>query len=547
MSWFKNLSVGLKLLIANSILAILILTLAIVSIQRLQVIERNVTDVGELIYAIDALVQADRDLYQALVAERSMIFSKPGSEQFIALVDSHKENMQQAKDRMARFISYEHDEQVEKMYQDYLRYRDEWEPLTNQIRAEREADTRSGRRTAIDLSFGSAAESFNKMRDQIDKMVEYTELYADDKNEQSLASVTSTQSTIIVLLVISISVALIVALFLPRLIVKPLKDMISKVDQLARGEGDLTQALSVDSKDEVGQMGTSINNFISSLRDLIGQIIDVSGKFSSQASTLYNEAERNREIASGTTNETNMLATSITQMSASVHEVAQNASNAANQAQLASSETSQGQSVVEQTKNTINELSKEVAQSAVAIETLKDDTTKIDDVVNVIRGIAEQTNLLALNAAIEAARAGEQGRGFAVVADEVRALASRTQSSTDEIQEMISTLQQSSGEAFCAMQQGKEAAERAVEQADNAWESLEKITNAITLMADMNTQIASAAEEQSAVSSEISENANKLSDFSNDASEVSSNVKASSEIMSDMVGQLDSRLSNFKV
>lgn len=547
MQWFRNLSIGAKLLISNSILGALIIVLALVAIQRLQLIEVNVSDVGRTLYAVDTLLQADRDLYQAKVAERSMIFSKPGSKEFQELAASHKENIQQARDRVDKFLSYGHDAHIGQLYEEYATYREQWEPLTAKIRTEREADTRTGRRTAIDLSFGSAHDTFNKMRDKIDQMVEYTELYADDKTEQTSESVTSTISLLITLLVISISVAAAIAILFPRLIVKPIQEMIERVNELAGGGGDLTRKMHVSSNDEVGQMGQSINRFIDTLRDLIGQIVSLGEHFASQAQNLNHASDRNNTISEGATGETDMLATSITEMAASVQEVAQNASNAAGQANTASAESQQGKDVVESTKSAINSLSDDVQKSASAIETLKDDATKIDDVVNVIRGIAEQTNLLALNAAIEAARAGEQGRGFAVVADEVRALASRTQTSTEEIQEMISALQNSAGEAFSTMQQGKHSAESAVEQANHAQATLESINSAILTMADMNTQIAAAAEQQSAVSGEISENANKLSIFSKEAADVSGEVKQSADSMSAMASELNTKLSNFKI
>ena len=320
-----------------------------------------------------------------------------------------------------------------------------------------------------------------------------------------------------------------------------------KINELAGGEGDLTQKVQIFSRDEVGQMGMSVNAFIDSLGNLLGEIIKLGNFFSTQAEALNSSSERNHSLAESTTGETNMLATSITEMARSVQEVAQNASNAAAQAQSANHESEQGKVIVDSTKESIVSLSGDVLNSATAIEKLKDSATRIDAVVDVIRGIAEQTNLLALNAAIEAARAGEQGRGFAVVADEVRALASRTQTSTEEIQEMTSALKQSAEDAFDTMQQGKNSAERAVEQASKAWESLETINRAIQIMADMSTQIAAVAEQQSAVSSEISENANKLSMFSQESADISSDVKQSANTMASTASELSNHLARFKI
>ncbi|MCG8609662.1 MAG: methyl-accepting chemotaxis protein [Pseudomonadales bacterium] len=547
MAWFKNLRIGRKLLLSNIILGILILMLALVSIQRLEVIESNVNDVGEILYAVDTLLQADRDLYQVLVAERSMIFSKPGSKEFNQLVADHDANLKQARQRVEKFMTYSHGEKIDELYAEYTEYRDQWELLTYKIKEQREGDTRAGRRTAIELSFGSAIDAFNKMRGQIDAMVEYTERFADKKNEETVLSVTSTQTTIVILLVISILIVGAIAVLFPRIIVKPIQQMTEKINELAGGEGDLTQKVQIFSRDEVGQMGMSVNAFIDSLGNLLGEIIKLGNFFSTQAEALNSSSERNHSLAESTTGETNMLATSITEMARSVQEVAQNASNAAAQAQSANHESEQGKVIVDSTKESIVSLSGDVLNSATAIEKLKDSATRIDAVVDVIRGIAEQTNLLALNAAIEAARAGEQGRGFAVVADEVRALASRTQTSTEEIQEMTSALKQSAEDAFDTMQQGKNSAERAVEQASKAWESLETINRAIQIMADMSTQIAAVAEQQSAVSSEISENANKLSMFSQESADISSDVKQSANTMASTASELSNHLARFKI
>jgi methyl-accepting chemotaxis protein len=370
---------------------------------------------------------------------------------------------------------------------------------------------------------------------------------ANKSSSDTAVAVNEAIMTILTLAGLFVFLFISISILIPKMIVSPMRNLISHINELAGGGGDLTKKIDIQSEDEIGEMGHSVNNFIESLRSLLVQIITLGNQFAEQSKALEKLSNRNKKVTDGAMQETNLLATSITQMSASVHEVAQNANNAAAQAQQANDESQSGQKVVESTKQAISTLSEEVQHSANVIEQLKNDASTIDTVVNVIRGIAQQTNLLALNAAIEAARAGEQGRGFAVVADEVRALASRTQSSTEEIQEMIGALQDSADQAFTIMQQGKSRAETAVEHSNEARTSLGNINNAIALMADMNTQIAAAAEEQSMVSSEISENANKLSMFSKEAAELSEGVSDSTNSLACMAAQLRTKLSNFKV
>ena len=547
MQWFHDLKIAKKLWLSNAALFTLMVLIVIVSIQGLNLVGANVQRVDQTMRAVDTLLQADRDLYQALVAERSMIFAKPGSDEFLENIAAHKENIQQAKDRADVFYELIKDKSFTDLFEQYVRDRREWQQLTEQLREAIQSDTRVGRRTAIDLSFGSAAKAFESMRAKIDEMVDQAEQIAQQATNETTLSVEESTNKILLLFSLSLFVSILLQIFFPRMIVRPMREMIARINELAGGGGDLTRKVQVNSKDEIGDMGQSVNHFIDSLRNLLGQIIHLGTQFAEQSKSLEGLSRRNKQVTDGTKEETDMLATSITEMTASVHEVAQNANSAAGQAQQANDQSKLGQKVVESTKQAISSLADEVQRSAQVIEKLKNDASSIDDVVNVIRGIAEQTNLLALNAAIEAARAGEQGRGFAVVADEVRALASRTQTSTEEIQDMIGALQSSADQAFTIMQQGKHRAESAVDHSNQAKESLAKINNSIALMADMNTQIAAAAEQQSMVSSEISENANKLSMFSKEAAELSDGVSESTNSLAGMARELKSKLANFKV
>ena len=245
--------------------------------------------------------------------------------------------------------------------------------------------------------------------------------------------------------------------------------------------------------------------------------------------------------------ETVQVASAITQMTATVQEVANNAESATSAAADADSEAKAGNQIVSSTVQAISELATEVESSASVIEKLKGDSENIGAVLDVIKGIAEQTNLLALNAAIEAARAGEQGRGFAVVADEVRTLAQRTQESTAEIENLINALQGGAEEAVTVMTRSRDRASHTVEQAKHAGESLSSITRAVGTILQLNTQIATAAEEQSSVSEEINRNVINIQDISEQTASGAEQTASASAELARLGEQLQNLVGQFKV
>jgi methyl-accepting chemotaxis protein len=232
-------------------------------------------------------------------------------------------------------------------------------------------------------------------------------------------------------------------------------------------------------------------------------------------------------------------------MASTVQDVAQNANHAANATEQAEQAVDSGKAVVERTITDINALAEEVEKVSQAINKLAEDSNQIGTVVDVIKGIAEQTNLLALNAAIEAARAGEQGRGFAVVADEVRTLASRTQESTDEIQNMIEHLQIAANDAVQVMGQGKQISERNLEQAAQTEQSLEVVFNAVGKIHDMSVQIAAAAEEQGVVSEEVSRNVNTINEVAKETTAASQETALASSKLAEQAQQLHAVVRQF--
>ncbi|RZA05997.1 MAG: methyl-accepting chemotaxis protein, partial [Moraxellaceae bacterium] len=293
-------------------------------------------------------------------------------------------------------------------------------------------------------------------------------------------------------------------------------------------------------------LGSTINEFISSLRELIARVIHLGSVFHEQSKTLKNLAQQNSSLVNNETDAIAQVVGSIAQLSNSVQNVAQLALEATNKTTLALSESDNGLTVVSRTVQGINQLAHNVKNSSDVITKLNSDSANIIGVVNVIRGIADQINLLALNAAIEAARAGDQGRGFAVVADSVRELAFRTAESTQEIQLMISKLQQSALQAVEAMTQNQIIAEQSVAQAAETGATLGQIDASVKRICRVNEHISSSANQQSKVAEHISENSRTISQYAKDGALLAFNVAEASDELEKVAAELDRELRKFK-
>ena len=345
------------------------------------------------------------------------------------------------------------------------------------------------------------------------------------------------------------TLAVIAAAVLINLLVQwllaPLLRVSQALEQIAGGRGDLTRRIEIHSQDEVGMLATNFNRFVGSQAELIGQI-------RSQAQYLGNSAEQASVRANQTVSdlgrqqqEVTMVATAVTEMASATQEIANNAEQTAAAAQQSSASTAQGKQQVNKTRDSIQSLSHEMVQAAEVIERLNLHAQNISSVLSTIQGIADQTNLLALNAAIEAARAGEQGRGFAVVADEVRVLSQRTHASTEEIQETISNLQKATQEAVQLMNTSRNLAELSVEDAEAAAVVLTEITTSVSLISDMASQIATAAEEQSQVTGEITQNTTAIKDVADELAEDAAKSLTQSKDLYDQAGKLNGLVSAF--
>ncbi len=317
-------------------------------------------------------------------------------------------------------------------------------------------------------------------------------------------------TSVVVIAALLLAVVGLAGLGLANALVRPLQRIKANLDDIAAGEGDLTRRLAVDSRDELGELAGSFNRFVEKIHGLVRQIVEMTEQLTGLVGEVAAQAQRSEQAMERQRQETDQVATAINEMSAAAHEVARSAQGAAEAAQKTDHEGQAAKQVVDGSISRIHALVGDIRSSGVSLDSLQQDVQSIVSVLGVIRSIAEQTNLLALNAAIEAARAGEAGRGFAVVADEVRALASRTQQSTQEIQGMIDRLQQGTQDAVTAMRRSSDAGDTTSQQANQAGASLDAIAGLIGTINAMNAQIASAAEEQTAVAEEINRSVHQI-------------------------------------
>lgn len=540
---WKNLSLRWKM---ATPIAITTLVLVLLSIQQLGSIRQVTHDFASIyqsyVPALDLTLNADRDLYQAQVAERTLAMGSQDEK----LYKQYHDNIQQVHDRLNKVLALNIAPELKNTVKAFLEALATWQKNSNAM-IQSLKSKRMSVRDASDLSQGKLATEFEKVRDILDKIGEgisnTSSSLANDVNETSQAAI----NTIIVVCIAALLIAIAVTLIFPKIIIESIESLQTSLESLLSGHGDLTVRLPKLGQDEIGKVSHSFNRFIKSLQLLMQDISKTSTNVRHASKELGNLVISNREMVQQQASSVDLVATALHEMGSAINEVSSNTQQVSHEAKDAESYANKSSEIFTQTILEISNLVDSVDHSATTIQTLETEANGIVSVLDVIKGIAEQTNLLALNAAIEAARAGEQGRGFAVVADEVRTLASRTQESTGHINEMISRLQAGVKNAVLSMESGKTRVSNTVESATLAQTALTQTTTAISAISDRILQIASAVEEQSSVVEDINVNLTKIKDTSSQGSQDALTVEKNSNDLAKEADALHNYVGNFKI
>ena len=539
-SLIRDMSFRWKLTIPLLILAALLVLSGLFAFWALATVEKRLNRVAsELLPQSSVVLEADRDLYQALSAERAIIAGVNSAGLDAELSD----NLQQASDRIARYGEATDSAQGKALVAEFTRAFATWKATAmDNVRLARSGAAAQ----ASNISYGRGYEEFSRARDLIDQMTGLINQQVDVEEVEAATDVGASHARVTTVLTVGGIVCLLMIVFFPGLITNPLRELLQRIRDIADGEGDLTQRVAVHSNDELGQLSRAVNAFLEQLQTLIRQVAESTLQVASAAEEMSAIASGQEKLVNEQYMAVDQVSTAATEMSAAIHEVADNAHSTADAAREADRQGHAAADVVSATMSDLRRLAADVEEAAGVINNLEQDTDKIGGVLSVIEGIAEQTNLLALNAAIEAARAGEQGRGFAVVADEVRALAARTQDSTRDIQQMIQKLQSGTGQAVAVMQRGAELAGQSVEKAGATETSLSETSASVMRINDMAAQIAAACEEQSQTTEDIARNISGIRDLSNQTAQSSQESRDASNALARLASALQEQVGRFK-
>lgn len=533
-------SIRAKVTAPIALLAIILIAVFFSSMVIVDIGKKQIEKQTESYFAASSLVlNADRDIYQALVARKNLINGQGNADENLA---DFKDNAQQVKDR---FQSYRKalasEPQLLKSFSNFDVLFEKWKTdeaaLLNQAQSGQD----------FGAAMAAADASFSAIRDVLDLAGESVNNHAQESQQKALERINDLKLSEMIVIIISLLIAAGFGYVVPKRLHGRVANLATRIKEIAEGDGDLTQRINSTAKDELGDLAHEFDAFIERLHGIIGSIREQSHSLGGMTSDLNHASHRTASVTTTLVNASNSIVSAAHEMSMSNQEMAGVAHDTANEAKNSSELTNQGIKAVNNSQSAIDSLVGDIEQALSRATELEKSSEAIASVLEVIRNIAEQTNLLALNAAIEAARAGEQGRGFAVVADEVRTLATRTQDSTNEIESMIDQLKVNVQDSSRAIQNSRTNADTTVSNFDEVIRIFGSLEESFGKVQEMAAQTAQATQEQSTVSGEINENLSAMQTQTDEVQAVSDLVQSQSKQISDLFEELDRQVGSFKV
>ncbi|MEZ6163417.1 MAG: methyl-accepting chemotaxis protein [Phycisphaerales bacterium] len=542
---FSHLKVSYKLFIGFGVLFALILTTGIFGRYSNARLNEEINIVhGTRLPALSYLLEADRDLQQLLVAERTMISCDPSSAVFRSSMSDFTENRGQAETRWEKYKTHATTAAELELIPQFEAARATWNKTADRFLQLVQGGSESDTNAAFELSINENSQNFENMRSFIDAITgEIDEVAASDR-ERAEAAESKLMLMNLICMIVGGVIAVSLGILVSRSITKPLARFRDCLGGLS--SGDLTVRMQSNSRDDFGLLATSFNDSVSDLRALVCEVAQACEEVAEASSDIASSATEISGSVREQNEATERAASAITEMSASVEDVANQNAAAVHATQAAGEHSKHGQAIVSNTIGNIQEIDQIVRSASSALEALGDRTAAVGQIMDVIRDIADQTNLLALNAAIEAARAGEHGKGFAVVADEVRKLAERTTNATKEVTESITAIQEETSVAIERMDGGVSIVAKGVENGQKAGSALQDISGSTFEIQEQITAIAAATEQQSAASCEISEMVNTINVLIRETSKQTDQAAASSVQLLTRADHLRSMISQFQ-
>jgi methyl-accepting chemotaxis protein len=541
MNWFRNLKVGMKLTAAFAVLLALCGFLGLFSITQLAKMNGTMEDIAtnaiasmrELGEMRDACNQVRRSQLVLLTLQDPALRTNELEKQSQAeeLLKEHSAKYEASIDSAKEKQLYE---DFQRNWADYVRKGDELSQAAKE-----------GKKARVDAATNAASEAFHSAFEVLQQDTKLNDDGAEQSRQSAEASYRASRMWVIGILVACVGLGLIMAFSITKAIVGPVKKTVDVLESLAKG--DLTQQLPLATKDEMGDMARSLNQAITAMHSTVVSIEQNSQALATASEEISSAATQTASGADSQQQQATQVATAMQEMSATVLQVSENSNKAADAARLAANTARDGGQIVEEALASMRSIADSVGNTAKKIEELGKSSKQIGEIVGVINDIADQTNLLALNAAIEAARAGEQGRGFAVVADEVRKLAERTTKATKEIAQMIQNIQAETEHAVETMEQGTKQVEKGVETTSKAGSSLHEIIKSSEQVGEMITHIATAATEQSSATEQVNGNVEQIAKITRESAAGAQQSAKACQELSGLAMDLQALVSKFKV